>query len=446
MPRRKKIDEPLEEIKKIKTPPLVKGEKDILPTEVKYWNYLFEAITNLAHDFRFVHIDTPTMERYDLYAHCIGKNHEYVKKGLINFQDRNEKISLRADYTPGVARSFIEHSIYNQPAPYKFWYLGNVFLQEKLGLSKYRELTQAGFEVYGAKSPSVDAELIMILCQTFNDMGFLPHIKVNSLGCLACRAKYAKALGAFIKSKRSAVCADCRAKSTREPMRFLTCVSQKCQKAVEDAPQIVDYLCDRCHDHLFKVLENLDELNVDYILDAKLISDFNYYNSTYFEIYNRLPEEEKKQQPDENFTLLAQGGRMDYLIEMLSGPETEAVGVKFYLEKIISEMKDKKIEVPKTRAPQVYFAQISEQAKREAMRLIADLRKQDFRVMANFSKDSLKSQLDSANKLGAKVILILGQKEVNDSTIIIRDTASGIQEVINQKKIISEIKKKLCES
>ena len=442
MPRRKKVEEPIEEVRKIKTPPLIKGMKDVLPTEVRYWRSMYEILNQLAYDFSFTALEVPTLERAELYAHTIGKNSDIVRNGLISFPDRNEKAVLRPDFTPGVARSYIDHSIYNQTGPNKFWYCGNVFLQEKVSPTKSRELHQAGFEVYNGVSSAIDAELIMMWYQIFTQLGLNPEVKVNSLGCLACRSKYWKVLSGYIKSKRQAVCADCRAVAAKEPLKFLNCKNQKCQKPLEDAPQTIDYLCDSCHDHLFKVLETLDDLKVQYVLESRMVDFPHYYNSTVFSIYSGQPEDKKIE--DES-RLLAWGGRMNNLVEMLSGPTIPAVSIKMYLERIISNLRTAKIEPPRLRFPHVYLAQLSELAKRESMAFIDELRRQDFRVIANFSKDSLKSQLDTAMKVGAKLILIIGHKEVNDGTVLLRDAASGIQEVVNRKKIITEVKKKLKE-
>jgi histidyl-tRNA synthetase len=443
MPRRKKIEEPIEEIKKIKTPPLVKGVKDILPGENKYWRNVSKLFELLASDFSFSWLDTPLLERYELYAHTFGKNHELVKKGLLVFLDRGEKIVLRPDYSPGVARSIIEHNLHSQLGPNKYWYTGKVYIQEKYGLAKNRELTQVGYEIYNVPSPAADSELIMMLYQTFTQLGFTPEVHVNSLGCQSCRLKYQRALMAYLKTKRQAICADCKSLMVREPLKFLVCSNQKCQKAQEDMPQAVDFLCDSCHDHLFKVLETLDDLKVEYFLDAKLVDFSNFANSTVFKISQKPVEVKSKFEEGEDYLTLARGGRMNYLVEMLNGPSIPAVGVKVYMEKVIGLMRALRIEAPKPKSPHVYFAQLSEQAKREAMAFIEELRREDFRVVANFSKDSLKSQLDSAMKMGAKIILILGQKEVTDGTILLRDVASGIQEVVNRKKVVNEIKKKL---
>ncbi|PIR94263.1 hypothetical protein COT97_02105 [Candidatus Falkowbacteria bacterium CG10_big_fil_rev_8_21_14_0_10_39_11] len=433
MPRRKKVDEPTEQIKKIKTPPLIKGMKDVLPSDNKYWRTLLDSLTRVAIDFNFQWVDTPLMEKYDLYAHTIGKNSDFVKKDLISFTDKNEKMVLRADYIPAVTRSFISHSLYNNTIPIKLWFGGSILTQGNFYESKHRQMYQMGYHVYGVESPAADVELVVMLYQTFVALGLNPYVRVNSLGGLTGRIEYAKALTGYIKSKRSAICTECRGQATRDPFKFLACANQKCTKQIEDAPQIVDYLSESEHSHLFKFLEAMDEVKVEYEMDNSMVHEFGYYNGTIYSIYNRTE--------DGDDVLLATGGRINYLSEMLGGPEMPACTISLLVEKVISEIKSKKVEIPRMKSPHVYLAQLSEQAKRRAMEFVEELRKEDFRVVANFSKDGLKSQLDTATKMGAKVILILGQKETIDGTILMRDVESGIQEVVNIKKVIGEVKK-----
>jgi histidyl-tRNA synthetase len=438
MPRRKKIEEPIEQVKKIKAPAMAKGMKDILPSEQRYWKAVCDTFRGLANDFSFVMVDTPIFERSELYTHTLGRQHPLVKSDGIVFLDKSEKLTMRADYTPGLARSFVQHNLSNQTPPNKYWYSGKIFSQGKHFEGKNREMHQIGFEVYNAPSHAVDAELVFLACHGFENLGLKPQVRVNSVGCLSCRNEYLKALSLYIKSRRSAVCSDCRSHAAKDPYAFLACTNQKCQKQLEDAPQVVDYLCETCHDHLFKFLESLDDVKIDYVIDQKVIPEFAYYNSTVYEIYSKSDDK------DIPTMLMATGGRQNYLAEMLSGPATPSASIKFLVENVINTIKESKIDLPKGFAPQVYLAQLSEQAKREAMRFVGELRAADLRVVTNFSKDALRSQLEVAQKLGVKIILIIGQREVVDGTILMRDVDSGIQEVVNIKKVVQEVKRKLA--
>jgi histidyl-tRNA synthetase len=218
-------------------------------------------------------------------------------------------------------------------------------------------------------------------------------------------------------------------------------VNQKCHKLAEEVPQRVDFLCQTCHSHLFKLLEILEDVEVPYVIDNAMVRDEAYYNSTVYDIYQG-PSDEATTTPTTP-VVLARGGRCNYIIEMIGGPVTHGATMTVVLETVLGTIRAEQAEIPKASPPHVYLAQLSEQAIRKAMSFLRDLRREDFRVVANFAKDSLKSQLDSATRMGARIVLIMGQREVVDGTILMRDMDSGIQEVVNIKKIVEEIKKKI---
>ncbi len=438
MPRRKKQEQPKEEIKKIKTPHLLEGFKDILPADDKYWNFVENEVRKIIHDYSFRRVETPVLEKYELFNHTLFKRSGILDKESFNFIDKGYKVIMRPDATASVARAFIEHNMINQVMPVKLYHWGKMFRQGKIEEDKLRQFTQVSFEIIGDSSPFLDAELIILAYFLLKKLGIDTEVKLNSLGCTVCRPEYAKALSGFIKSKRATVCAECRKKATRDPFYFLNCTNNKCQRVRDEAPQMVDWLCDNCRDHLFRVLEYLDELKIPYKLAPSLFRNFDYYSKTVFELQT-LEEEDKKS------VVLVGGGRYDDLIEMLNGPSTPGAGFSLGIEKAINQIKARKVELPKPEAPDLFMAQISEQARKKAFVFYEELRKEGFSVKANFSKSSLKAQLDIATKMGAKLVLILGKKEASEDTILLRDVASGIQEVVNIKKVLPEIKKRLKE-
>jgi len=435
MPRRKKEDQPKEQLKVIKTPSLVGGIKDILPADGKYWDYILGEINRVVRDHSFSKMSLPVIEKYELFNHTLFKHSGQIEKEVLSFVDRGEKLALRPDTTPGLARAFLEHNMINQKMPLKAYYWGPSFRWGKVEENKLRQFTQVGFEIIGDPSPAIDAELIIISHYLLKSFKIESEIKLNSLGCLVCRHEYNKTLSGFLKSKRSAVCMDCRKQAVKDPYRFFRCESNKCQHLREDAPQIIDWLCDSCRNHLFRVLEYLDELKIPYQLDPFLLRTYDYYSKTIFEIFT---QDEKKQPLS-----IAGGGRWDYLIEMLGGPSVPAAGVSMGLERLINQMKVTRAEIPNPQAPDIFVAQLSELARKKAFAFFEQLRQEDLSVRANFSKSSLKEQLDQATKVGAKLILILGQKEVTEGTVILREVDSGIQEVVNFSKVIPEVKKRL---
>jgi histidyl-tRNA synthetase len=437
MPRRKKEDQPQEEIKTIKTPSLVEGTKDVLPADQKYWSFVEKELFSIINDYSFTRLDTPILEKYELFNHTLFKQSGLLEKESFNFVDRGQKLIMRPEIATAVARAFASHNMVNQTMPIKAYTWGPVFRQGKIESQKLRQFMQVSFEILGDSSPAIDAELIIVANAMIKNLGIESEVKLNSVGCATCRPEYKKALTGYLKSKRSGVCADCRKYVTRDPLKFLNCASNKCGQLYEDAPQMVDWLCDDCRNHLFKVLEYLDELKVSYHLDATLTRTFDYHTQTVFEIFPAGDEEDK--------VSLVGGGRYNYLVQMVGGPETPAVGFSLGIDRLVNQVKRAKVELPKPKGPDVFLAQISDQARQNAFAVFESLRKENFTVKANLSKASLKAQLDIANKLGAKLVLILGQKEVVEGTIILRDVESGIQEVINRDKAIKEIKKRLKE-
>lgn len=417
---------------------MVRGMKDMLPADERYWDVLEEQANRAIDDYSFKRINTPILEKYELFNHALYKQHGALEKESFNFIDHGEKLIMRPEITASVARAYIEHNMANQLAPVKLYSWGSVFRQSRGDERRLREFTQLNFEILGDGAAAIDAELIIVAYYFLKNMGLDVEVRLNSLGCLVCRLEYSKALGGYLKNKRAAICADCRRRSAKEPVKFLTCANAKCQALKEDAPQTVDWLCDECRNHLFRVLEYLDELKIPYTLDSTLLRTFDYYTKTIFEI------RAAKGDPTDPI-VLAGGGRFDYLLEMLGGPKTPAAGFSLGAERVISQMKNDKVELPPVAAPDVFVAQIGEVARQKVFAFFESLRRENFSVKANFSKSSLKAQLDLALKLRAKLVLILGQKEVSEGTVLLRDVDSGIQEVINFAKAISEIKKRLKE-
>jgi len=439
MPRRKKEDLPQEEVKVIKTPPLVKGMRDILPNEEKYWDFVEEQIRRIVSDYSFRRIATPILEKFELFNHTLYKQSGIAEKELFYFIDKGEKLALRPEATAAVARAYLEHNLNNQTPPLKVYYQGPMFRQVKGDSEKLRQFTMAGFEIIGDKNPALDAECIIIAYFLMQRLKLAVDVKLNSVGCQVCRPEYAKALFGYLKTKRAMICPDCKKRTVKDAIKFNICKNPKCVKAREDAPQMMDWLCDDCRNHLFKVLEYLDELKIPYQLDPSLLRTYDYYNRTVFEVFPA------NRQADEELLTLASGGRYDTLIQMIGGNPTPATGFSIGLERLINMMKLTRAEIPAHPSLDVFVAQISELARQKTFAFFEALRAENFSIRANLSKSNLKGQLELAAKYNSKIVLILGQKEVLEGTVIMRDMESGNQEVVNMARVVIEVKKKLKE-
>ncbi|MEA3249707.1 MAG: histidine--tRNA ligase [Patescibacteria group bacterium] len=418
------------------TPQSLRGMKDHLPQEQKYWGYVRRAADALARAYGFEFIETPILEDTSLFIRSVGIQTDVVEKEMFSFIDRGgSNVTLRPEGTASVVRAYINHGMLNMPKPVKLYYMGPMFRYERPQHGRYRQHHQFGVEVFGDDNPVLDAEVILLAYLFYKEIGIKTLVHINSLGCTECRPVYREELVNYFRAKRSQLCEDCKRRLSKNPLRLLDCKEEGCAELKEGAPQIVDSLDDKCKEHLMHVLEYADDLQVPYVLDPHLVRGFDYYTRTVFEL---MPEEGEGSQ-----VALGGGGRYDTLVEQLGGLETPACGFGLGLERAILQMKAQEIEPPSEKGPDVFVAQLGDNARRKAFTLFEDLRGAGIELAGNFTKNSLKAQLEVSNRLGARFTAILGQQEVLDETVMIRDMESGMQEVVDYKKAVSALKKKL---
>ena len=292
-------------------------------------------------------------------------------------------------------------------------------------------------EVLGEESSIIDAQIIQIFYNILRELKFKNLIiEVNSIGDSACRPYYKKLLVSYLKGRIDGLCQNCKRRIKENPLRILDCKEEKCQRIVSQGPQMIDELCETCHQHFKEVLEFLDEIELPYHLNPYLVRGLDYYTRTVFEIYDG-------QERGRALGALAGGGRYDALIKILGGTDTPACGAAGGIERIISLMKEKAIILKKEKVPQIFLSQLGNLAKRKSLKLMEDFRREGILISESLGRDSLKTQLKIADKIGVKYTLILGQKEALEGTIIIRDMTSGRQETVKLERIVREIKKKL---
>lgn len=440
MPRPKKTIEEKEPIKKKsrskKEIITVTGFRDTLPQDQKYWQAVFNSAKKIADDYSYGQLDLPIIEYADLYIKSTGKQTDVVEKEMYAFTDQGgDSLAVRPEGTPGAVRAFIQHGMLNLPQPVRLFYYGPMFRHEKPQSGRFRQFYQAGFEAIGEAGPTLDAQMILMGYNLVNDLGLETVIQVNSIGCQTCREEYKKALTKFYKNQSKNLCENCLSRLAKNPLRLLDCKEPGCQEIKEQAPQILDYLDDDCKKHFMKVLEYLDELNLPYVLNPRIVRGLDYYNRTVWEYWPADDTEGKN--------ALGGGGRYDGLVEIMGGREnTPACGFSIGVDRVVAKIREKEVEMPEIYQPDIFFAQLGESAKKKAMALYEKLRYK-FKIAQAFYKDSLKGQLEMANKAKVKYCLILGQKEVNDGTIMLRDMNGGVQEIIDLNKLEQEISKRL---
>lgn len=416
---------------------LLRGMKDILPQEQTYWNYVLDSATQASRAYGYGRIDVPMLEETTLFNRSVGATSDIVEKEMYSFETKGgDSVSLRPEFTAGICRAFIEHGMKNLPKPVKLWTSGALFRYDRPQAGRYRQFHQVDWEIIGSDQPALDAELISVASHLLTDLGLDAIAQVNSIGCRDCRPNYVAVLKEYFKEHRKNLCEDCKNRLTKNPLRLLDCKEEACRAIGDDAPQSVDHFCDECREHFMKVLEYLDEGDLVYHLQPRLVRGLDYYSRTTFEFTLKADQEEVSP------SALIGGGRLDYLIEDLGESEpVPAVGMAMGIERVILAIKDANVEVSPAATPDVFLAQIGETARKRSLKMFEELRKANIAVSANISKNGLSDQLSLANKQDARITLILGQKEMIDSTIIIRDMESGSQETIPQDQLVTELQK-----
>lgn len=420
----------------------LRGMKDIIFDENKYWDLVIKKASDLAEVYGFKKIQTPILENLELYRKSTGETSDIVSKEMYNFIDKNgEKVAIRPEITPSLVRAYVENGMLNMPHPVKMFSYGPIFRHEKPQAGRYRQAHQFDLEIFGEDSPVADFLLMLITYNLFSELQIDIELQINNIGCKICRAEYIKKLTAYYKERgnRSRLCNDCKRRLEKNPLRLLDCKEPGCASLKEDAPPIIDFLCEDCKKKFTRVLEYLDEMNIPYNLNLTLVRGLDYYTGTVFEIWAK----EEGEKNASNQLSLGGGGRYDTLVESFGGRPTPTCGLAIGIERTVARIKISGIPLEKEDKKIVFIAQLGDVARRRAMGLFEELRKSGFRVKQAFTRDSLKDQLEEANSLGAKLTLILGQKEMNDKTIMIRDMESGNQEIIDYKKIKTEIEKRI---
>jgi len=418
------------------------GMHDILPEDQYYYENIFDTCRQIAEFYDFKKIDTPLLEYSDLYIKGAGISSDIVQKQMYSLKTKGgDSLTLRPEFTPGVARAYIEHGMNNLPQPVKLFSYGPVFRYEHPQAGRYRQFHQFNAEVIGDGSPVVDAQLIQFFYNALRELKVKNIVvEVNSIGDSQCRPYYRKLLTNYLKSREASLCADCRRRAKENPLRVLDCKEEKCQRIISQAPQTIDHLCEECHSHFKSVLELLDEAEIPYRLNPHLVRGLDYYTKTVFEMYSEEKKEEDVSQPR---LCLAAGGRYDGLFKLLGSEATKAAGGALGVERVNLLIKDK--EAKSTKGPEihVFLAQLGMAAKRKSLKLFEEFRRARIRVAESFGKDSLKAQLRAADKAEVKYTLLLGQKEVLEGTIIIRDMKTGKQDIVKFDKVVDEIKKRI---
>jgi histidyl-tRNA synthetase len=390
-----------------------RGTHDVLPEDEPYWRFVRQTGERIASLFGYRYIETPMFEDAGIWLRT-GEGTEVVEKEMYLFEDRGgEKLALRPETTASVCRAYIEHGLASRPQPVRLYYFAQKFRYDRPQAGRYRQHTEFGIEAIGEGDATVDAEVIDLLASFYDALGLQGfELHLNSIGDPECRPAYIETLRDYYADKLDAVCADCRMRYEKNPLRLLDCKNERCQPVIAQAPVISEQLCEPCAGHFAALRSYLDAREIAYELNPRLVRGLDYYTRTVFEF---MPPEEGAQ------STVGGGGRYDGLIELLGGPPTPGAGFGSGIERIILNLKRQEAPVPEIDGPAVYVAHISAAATQAALRLAGQLRSHGAGAVVGTPGRSLKAQLRHADALGARFVAILGEREVAAGEISLRD-------------------------
>ncbi len=418
---------------KFQTP---RGTRDILYPEVEYRNYIFEKSRELFKIYGFKEIVTPTFEQTEVFTKGIGEASDIVSKEMYTFKDRKGRsLTLKPEGTAPVVRSFIQNKMYGKPLPIKLFYCSQMFRYERPQAGRSREFSQVGVEILGTIDPLADVEVISLVMNLYKELGITQtKLFINSMGCRNCRRDYLKDLVNFLKIRSKKLCKDCNFRIKKNPLRVFDCKNENCKQILADSPTLKDYICSECKEHFEKVLKGLKSLNISYQLNDRLVRGFDYYTKTVFEV--TTPELGAQD-------AICGGGRYDYLIEDYGGPPTFAVGVAIGVDRTANVMMNMSIKPFSEKNIEVFIITINDELKEKASILLDKLRGNKISSDMDYGNRSLKGQFRMADRLKVKYVLILGEKELANNKVSLKEMETGQQLHINYDNVINYMKDKI---
>ncbi len=401
-----------------------RGTEDVLPAEAVNWQIIEGVMRSEAALHGFGEVRTPVFEHTELFQRGVGDTTDIVQKEMYTFLDKGGRsVTLRPEGTAGAARAMLEHGVYNDGLPVRFYYLTSCYRYEKAQKGRLREFHQFGAELYGSADPLADAEVILLGSSIFERFGLSDvRLEINSIGCPECRAKYLEALRDYFGAHRDELCETCLDRLERNPMRILDCKSPVCSAIAAGAPKMLDYLCDGCKEHFESVKQALDAAGVAYTVNPSIVRGLDYYTRTVFEFLAPIDGRE---------LAVCAGGRYDGLIEELGGQSMPALGFGLGMERLLLLLRQQSVELPGEDPCEIFIASLGQPAKLAAFRLCDTLWKSGVRASCDVNGRGLKAQMKYADKLGAKYSLVLGDDELAAGKAELKNMKTGEKQKIS---------------
>ena len=412
-----------------------KGCKDVLPSQVYLWHRIEETARKTAAAYAFKEIRTPVFEHTELFARGVGDTTDIVNKEMYTFLDKGGRsVTLRPEGTAGVARAFLEHGLAGGVMPFMAYYMISAFRYERPQAGRLREFHQFGAELYGAAGPEADAEAISFADSFLRALGLEKvALRINSIGCKHCRARYHEALKAYFAPHLGGMCEDCRNRYEKNPMRILDCKVEGCKAVAAGAPRMLDYLCDDCRAHFDRVRSLLTQAGVAHTVDPSIVRGLDYYSRTVFEFVSAAAGAQG--------TVLG-GGRYDTLLEQMDGKAVPAVGFAAGMERLLLVMESEgKLPAPEE-GVDCYLAGMDASSRERAFLLANELRRQGVSCETDLMERSVKAQFKYADKTGARFVAVLGERELLEGAAEVKDMKTSSSERVKLEELANYIQRR----
>lgn len=395
----------------------IKGMEDVLPSETPKWQTVEKIASETAEIYGFKEIRVPTFENTELFVRSVGETTDVVQKEMFTVTGRESSFTLRPEGTAGTIRAILQNGLLNDALPRKVYYILSCFRHEKPQAGRLWEFHQFGVEMAGSASPAADAEVISLAGSVMERLGIRDiELHINSIGCPKCRNEYYKKLREFFEPERQKLCATCKSRLEKNPMRILDCKSDICREISKNAPLMKDFLCDECREHFEALKTCLDEMGIDYRVDPKIVRGLDYYTKTVFEFITTSIGAQGT---------VCGGGRYDGLIEEMGGAPTPALGFGMGLERLIMVMEKQGCEFISPRECDIYIGSMGRTAQAKASALTAALRKEGVRAECDVMDRGVKAQMKYANKIGAAFSMIIGESELDEGRARLKNMRTG---------------------
>ena len=412
---------------------LSRGTKDILPDEVGVWQFIEGTAIKLFEEYNYKEIRTPVFEGTNLFTRSIGSTTDIVSKEMYTFLDKGGRsLTLRPEGTASVVRACLENNLIGPDKLVKLYYLGPMFRYERPQAGRYRQFYQIGVEVFGSADPFVDAEVIALGVSLFASIGLKDlEVDINSIGCAECRPIFREKLKDYFEANRKNLCKDCQERLDYNPLRILDCKEGRCQQYIKGAPAPLDHVCGECKKNFESIIKLLESSDIKYRINNRLVRGLDYYTRTTFEIVS-------KQLGAQN--AVCGGGRYDTLVEELGGKPTPATGFAIGVDRVIEVMRAQNVLIPESKAVDLFIVSLGEEAKKKGYDILSKVRAKGLTADMDYLGRSLKAQMKAADKIGAKLVYIIGDEEIKKGLGILRVMETGEQEEVKFDCIIEKLK------